>query len=310
MFTIKTKVLPIILILCGLWGIPLSASATENGAPTTAMGLYGFGAGMLPPVTEYGTFGVRLADYDSNRVMDGNGDKENNDFSLNVKALTLAYIRMTDKTILGGQYGFGFAAPFFKMDSELEIFAGGMSVFQDEAQVFRQADLLFQPLMVQWHPSENLSINGQFQILVPIGDYDKDRMVSPGLNHWAYSPIISLTYITDSGFEVSSTSELDVSTRNKATGYRNGIEYRNEFAVGQHVGPWTLGVGGYYYDQLTDDSGPGSDDGNRARVLALGPSLQFFRRGLPPVWFHAYKEFDAHNRSEGYNISVRVAMSF
>lgn len=306
----KIKMLPVVFILFGLWGLSLSANATEGGAPTTVAGLYGFGGGILPPATKYGTFAVRIADYDSNRLMDNHGNKENNKFSLNVLTITPAYIHMTDETILGGQYGFGVAAPFFKMDADLTVFAHGMPVFQDSAKLFRQADIDFQPLMLQWQPSKKLSIMGQFQVQAPTGNYDKNRLVNAGLNHWAFSPILGLTYITDSGFEVSSTSQLDVSTRNKATDYRNGIEYRNEFAIGQHIGPWTLGVGGYYYNQLTDDQGPGSGNGNRARAIALGPSLQFFSPGLPPVWIQAYKEFDARNRSEGYNISVRAAASF
>ncbi|WP_460096254.1 SphA family protein [Pseudomonas sp. S3_C01] len=307
--TIK-KVVPGVLILFGVWGSSLPTNATEGGAPTTVMGLYGFGAGILPPATEYGSVGVRYADYTANRLMDSHGNKEDLDFSLNVKAITLAYIHMTNKTLLGGQYGFGIAAPFFDMDAKLEIFAGDFPVFQDHTKLFRSADILVQPLMLQWQPSKNLSVMGQFQVLVPTGDYDEGRLVTPGLNHWAFSPIVGATYVTDSGFEISSTSQLDVSTKNKATGYRNGIEYRNEFAVGQNIGDWTLGVGGYYYDQLTDDRGPGSGDGNRARVMALGPALKFFSPGLPPVWIHAYKEFDARNRPEGYNLSIRVAACF
>ncbi|MCO6717068.1 transporter, partial [Streptomyces sp. CHB19.2] len=77
----------------------------------------------------------------------------------------------------------------------------------------------------------------------------------------------------DSGFEVSSSFQADFNSRNPATDYRSGTEYRHEFAVGQHLGPWTLGLGGYYYRQLTDDDAPGLTRGNRARVLALGPAL-------------------------------------
>jgi hypothetical protein len=80
--------------------------------------------------------------------------------------------------------------------------------------------------------------------------------------------------------------------------------------VGQHIGPWTLGLGGYYYRQLTDDDAPGLTRGNRARVLALGPALSVFQPGLPPVWVHLYKEVDARNRAEGYAFAVRLSHSF
>ncbi len=108
-------------------------------------------------------------------------------------------------------------------------------------------------------------------------------MISPGLNHWTFSPILNATYISDSGFEVSSSFEADINTRNHATDYKNGVEYRHEFAVGQHVGPWTVGVGGYYYRQFTDDDAPGLEAGNRARVLAVGPAVSYFKPGIPGV---------------------------
>uniref|UniRef100_UPI003C7E95ED SphA family protein n=1 Tax=Pseudomonas veronii TaxID=76761 RepID=UPI003C7E95ED len=107
-----------------------------------------------------------------------------------------------------------------------------------------------------------------------------------------------------------SSFELDVNTRNPATHYKNGVEYRHEFAVGQHFGPWTAGIGGYYYRQFSDDDAPGLTSGNRARVLALGPAISYFKPGLPPVWLHVYKEHDAVNRAEGYTVALRVSQSF
>lgn len=80
--------------------------------------------------------------------------------------------------------------------------------------------------------------------------------------------------------------------------------------MGQHVGPWTLGLGGFYYNQLTDDDGPNLTHGNRSKASALGPAVAFFKPGLPPVSMHLYKEFDAKNRPEGYTFAVKVAHSF
>ena len=40
--------------------------------------------------------------------------------------------------------------------------------------------------------------------------------------------------------------------------------------------------------------------GNRARVLAVGPAVSYFKPGVPPIWLHVYKEFDARNRAEGH----------
>ncbi|KQQ56051.1 hypothetical protein ASF84_12180 [Pseudomonas sp. Leaf127] len=296
-------------LLLSLGGLATSTQATENGAPTTAVGVYDFSAGMMPPVTPNGTVGLRTAWYSAKVQKDRHGQDTGNDFSLSVLSLGLAYIRMTDYTLFGANYGFGGVAPFFKMDASLGVDTP-VGRLDFEADPFRMGDLQVLPLILQWNLSPNLFINTQFQIQAPTGDYDRNRLVSPGLNHWTFSPIVNATWISDTGFEVSSSVEVDINTRNKATDYKSGVEYRHEFAVGQHFGPWTAGIGGYYYRQLSDDDAPNLTTGNRARVMAVGPALSYFKPGLPPIWLHAYKEFDARNRAEGYTVGLRISHSF
>ena len=289
----------------------LPVHATENGSPTTAMGAFDFGSGFLPP-SGTDTFSFRMAYYSTDDLRLSDGSHSPNDLSLDVLSVGLAYIHMTDYTLFGGRYGFAGVAPFFKMDASLDVNVNGMTVFQDDASVTRQADFQVLPLILAWTPTPGMGVTAQFQVQAPTGDYDKNRLVSPGLNRWAFSPIVGISYITSTGLELSSLSQFDINTRNHDTDYRSGVEYRNEFAVGQHTGPYTLGVGGYYYHQITDDDGGSltSNDGNRARVWALGPAVSFFEPGLPAVWFHAYKEFGARNRTAGYNIALRSAQSF
>ncbi|MCX2525316.1 SphA family protein [Larsenimonas rhizosphaerae] len=289
----------------------LPAYATENGSPTTAMGAYDFGSGFMPP-SDTDTFGFRVAYYSTDDLRLNDGSRSPNDFSLDVLSVGVSYIHMTDETLFGGRYGFGGVAPFFRMDASLDVNANGRTVFQDDATVTRQADFQFLPLILAWTPTPGMGVMAQFQVQAPTGDYDENRLISPGLNHWAFSPIFGISYITSSGLELSSLSQFDINTRNHDTDYRSGVEYRNEFAAGQHVGPYTVGMGGYYYHQITDDDGSSltSNDGNRARVWALGPAISFFEPGLPSVWFHAYKEFGARNRTEGYNIALRIGQSF
>lgn len=289
-----------------------ASMATENGSPTTAMGLLDFGAGYLPPTTDNGTVGFRAAYYSTDAQKDNDGNDTGNDFSLDVLSLSMAYFYMTDKKVLGARYGFGTVVPFFKMDSELQVKRGDTTLFSDQADVFELADIQILPMLLQWTPSPNLSIFAQLQIQTPTGDYDSERLVSPGLNHWAFTPQAAFTYVSENGYEVSSSFQLDINTRNDDTDYRSGTEYRHEFAVGKHVGPWTVGVGGYHYQQITDDDAPGLEGGNRASVVAAGPAIGFFDPGssIPPIRFHAYKEFGAENRTEGYNIGLTTSFSF
>ncbi|MGM3184295.1 MULTISPECIES: SphA family protein [Dickeya] len=283
--------------------------ATENGTPSTAAGTYDFGAGFLPHTTDLGTFGSRVAYYSAHANLDNAGNKKNAPFSLQVLTMSLAWLKMTDQTLLGGRYGFGVIQPFFKMDTDMvaQTPVGPLSLSSD---VFRQADLQVIPLILGWVPSQNLSINTQFQVQAPTGDYDKNRLLNPGLNHWVFSPMLNATYITNSGFEVSSSFQVDFNTENHETDYRNGTEYRYEYAAGQHIGNWTVGIGGYYYNQFSDDRSNSLTAGNRSRTFAYGPAVSYFSPTSPSFWIHAYKEDDSRNRTQGYTIALRVAQSF
>jgi hypothetical protein len=73
-----------------------------------------------------------------------------------------------------------------------------------------------------------------------------------------------------------------------------------------------LGVGGYYYQQITADGGSGDSVGAfRGRVAAIGPLLSYtFKAGaqeltLSGKWFH---EFDVAHRVQGN--SVFASLSF
>lgn len=236
-------------IFTGVLGIILfnTANASENGTPTTAPGLYDFGAGFLPPATPNGAWGFRTSYYSAHKNVSASGEKINDPFSLNVLAPSIAWIKMTQYQVFGANYGFGVVQPFFDMDMVLTLPTPiGNLTLKDK--VFRQADLQLIPVILGWNIAPNFAVNAQFQIQAPTGDYEKNRLISPGLNHWVFSPILNATYITSTGFEASSSLQTDLSTRNKATDYQNGVEYRYEFAMGQHVNNWTIGLGGYYYN--------------------------------------------------------------
>jgi hypothetical protein len=284
------------------------AHATENG-PTTPFGVYDFGAGLTPQATDgLGTVGIRTSYYSSKRNNNAQGDSSLDDFRLTVKTTALAYLRMSSTQWLGGNIGFGAVVPFLDMDARFSV-ATPVGKLGLSGQAAELGDIQIQPLIVQWH-TPSVHTNLSLQIQAPTGDYDKNRLVNPGSNHWTYGPTLGVTYISQGGFELSSNLELDINTRNNATNYRSGIEYKQEFAAGQRLGAYTLGLGGYWYQQISDDSSPGLSSGNRAKALAIGPAISFFEPGKPLFWLHAYKEFNVANRSAGYTVAARVAYSF
>jgi hypothetical protein len=295
-------------LLCAL-ALPSIAQATENGATITPFGLLDFSAGISPPATPVGTVGFRASYYSATVQRDGDGNDKDNDFDLAVKTYALAYIKMTEAELFNASVGFGAVLPVVDIDGSLTVSTAGgdIAIAGDD---FAIGDMQFMPIILQWNAPPNLFVNASLQIQAPTGHYDQNNSFNAGTNHWTIAPTVGVTYISDSGFEVSSRIQLSFNTENPDTDYQSGVEYLQEFAVGQHFGPWTLGVGGYAYQQLTDDSGSGASEANRGRVFALGPAISFFEPGKPVVSLHAYKEFGAENRAEGYNVAVRVGMSF
>jgi hypothetical protein len=305
--------IPKILVSAAALTLAGAAHSVESGAPITPFGIFEFGAGMLPPPSDVATVGIRGAAYSASELRDTQGKVSPVGIKLKVHSASLAIIKTTDIPLLGGSYGFAAVVPYLDMSNQLRIPtpAGPLPLKGSNGAV---GDVTLTPLIVKWTPSPGLFVNGRVELQLPTGSYKADRIINTGSNHWTASPALAFTYINAEGFEVSSNIQLNVHGKNKDTNYRSGIEYQHEFGLGQHVGPWTLGVGGYLYQQLTDDKQNGAkfQDGNRSRVMALGPAISFFELGSdwPLIWAHAYKEFGARNRSQGTQFAVRAAWTF
>lgn len=305
--------IPKLLVSAAALTLAGAAHSVESGAPITPFGVFDFGAGMLPPPSDVATVGVRAAFYSASELRDTNGKVSPVGIKLKVNSAALAIVKTTDIPLLGGTYGFSAVVPYLDMSNRLTIPTPGgpMPLKGTNAAV---GDVTIAPVMVKWTPSPGLFVNGRLELQLPTGSYKAERLINTGSNHWTASPAVAFTWIGPSGLEVSSNIQINFHGKNKDTQYQSGVEYQHEFAIGQHVGPWTLGVGGYLYQQLSDDKVNGAkfQDGNRSRVMALGPAISFFELGSdwPLIWAHAYKEFGARNRSQGTQVAVRAAWTF
>ncbi len=301
------------LVSASALSLACAAHAVENGAPITPIGVFEFGAGMLPPPSDVATVGVRAAQYSATRLKDTNGNASPVGIKIRASSVGAAVVKMTDTPLLGGTYGFSAVVPYLDMQNRLTVPTpvGPMDLRGESRAI---GDVQVAPVIVKWTPSPGVFMNARVELQLPTGSYDRTRIINAGTNHWTASPTFAFTYITPGGFEVSSNIQVNVHGKNKDTQYRSGMEYQHDFAVGQHAGAWTFGVGGYLYKQLTDDKANGArfQDGNRSRVVALGPTVSFFELGSdwPLIWAHVYKEFGARNRTQGTQFAVRAAWTF
>ena len=139
----------------------------------------------------------------------------------------------------------------------------------------------------------------------PTGNFEPNRVSLTGLNRPALDLRGAYTYLgLQTGIEVTGALGLTLNALNTATNYQSGAELHFEWALNQHF-PFGLaaGVGGFFYQQVTNDHGSGDPFGSfRGRVAAVGPLLSYaLKAGAQEVdfsarWFH---EFAAQNRVPG-----------
>lgn len=228
--------------------------------------------------------------------------------------------------LFGGRFGVGVLAPVgwqsvnARVDAEATLnlpdgssyTAGQRFRFSDETTAFGD------PLLTafigwdagNWHTKATGLLN------IPIGSYDADNLANMGFNRWAFDATGAVTWLDPKiGLEVSLAAGFTFNGENPDTDYRTGTEFHVEYALMQHFSErFSAGVTGYYYDQITGDSGKGAILGPfEGQVAAIGPNMtyNFVAAGLPVStslrWLH---EFDATNRLQGDSIFGTVTIPF
>jgi hypothetical protein len=147
---------------------------------------------------------------------------------------------------------------------------------------------------------------------VPVGSYDAARLANLGTNHWSLDAGGGYTYLdTKSGREFSATLGFTYNFENPDTDYKNGVSGHLDWAASQFLSEQLhVGVAGYFYQQLTGDSGAGAVLGDfKSRVYAVGPQIGYFFPVGAQKWYlnlKGYYEFDARNRPEGWNTWITL----
>jgi hypothetical protein len=222
----------------------------------------------------------------------------------------------TDLQILGGSLGFAATVPFGSENTNASIgFTGPLGIdrqFGRTESVAALGDSAFSAIL-GWQAGEshwNVTLTG----FTPTGYYSSTAIAFTGLNRPAVDIKGGYTFLSlQTGTELSAALGMTVNAINNQTNYQSGAELHFEWALNQHF-PFGLaaGVGGYYYQQVTNDGGAGDRVGAfRGRVAAVGPLLAYtFKNGAQEVtvsgrWFH---EFDVAHRVQGD--SIFAALSF
>jgi hypothetical protein len=151
---------------------------------------------------------------------------------------------------------------------------------------------------------------------VPVGAYDPHRIANLGIGHWAADGGGGYTYFDQkAGHEFSVVTGWTYNFINPSTQYQNGIDWHVDWGASQFVTKQVqLGAVGYYFQQITGDSGAGARLGAfESHIAGIGPQFGY----LFPVGdkvqgylnLKGYWEFDAQNRASGWNAWVTLSFS-
>ena len=150
---------------------------------------------------------------------------------------------------------------------------------------------------------------------IPVGDYDPTRIPNIGLGHGAIDIGGAYTYFDSAaGNEISGVAGLTYNFKNPDTQYRSGIDFHFDWGASHYLTKQLfVGIAGYAYQQITDDSGQNPILGGfRSRVFGVGPQIGY---SFPvadmqgSLSLRGYGEFGAANRPSGWNTWLTFAIS-
>ncbi|MGV7215078.1 SphA family protein [Bradyrhizobium sp. UFLA05-112] len=151
---------------------------------------------------------------------------------------------------------------------------------------------------------------------IPSGTYDSSRLANLSFGFPAVDAGAGYTYLDlKTGHEFSVVGGLTYNWMNPFLQYQNGIDFHVDWAASQFVSKNVhLGVAGYFFRQLTDDSGPGAKLGGfRGRAIGIGPQIGFIiplsqgYQGYLNV--RGYKDIDVENRPNTWTAWVTFSVS-
>jgi len=223
-----------------------------------------------------------------------------------------------EQTILGGaHYTLAAFLPYTWVDASANVVTP-LGAVRKHNSVSGFGDLTVVPMMLAWKIGD-WQLDTLVPIYAPIGSYEKGRLGNTGLNYWTFDPMAGVSYLNKKiGFNAMLHFGYAMNTENPDTNYRSGSLLHFDAAVQQvlPVGPGflTIGVEGFYFKQITGDSGSGATLGDfKGMTAGVGPVLGYVlpigkkSLALEVKWL---AEIDTKKRLEGDYIWAKIVFKF
>jgi hypothetical protein len=304
--------------------LPIATYAEEGGSGHYAPGATASFIDTLP-----GKPGLAIANYFNYYDGDASASKR---LRLPVAGLATAHLEATAYTnmilalyqtpfqLLGGYYSVGAAIPYVWMHVKGEVTGPLGNTFTKRDSTDGIGDILVYPFMLGWTGLDGqLKYDARFGIYAPTGDYDKGELANVGKNYWTFEPAASLSFMSSKiGLELSAFAGMDFNTENHTTNYRSGNQFHLDVTAAQHLpllgGVIGVGANGFYYQQVTGDSGSGATFGDfKGRTVGVGPVLSYITKIFGKDLVTEIKwlpELSVKHRLEGDYIWFKLGMAF
>lgn len=242
-----------------------------------------------------------------------------------VYADTLAGIYQTPWQVLGGGFAFGVAVPYVWLEVKGEAQRLGPDGTPGPAFSARDTangigDMTIIPFMLGWtNVLPDFKLDTRLSVYTPTGEYEQGRLANAGKNYWSFEPGVMASWLSSKlGTEVSLYTGVDFNTRNEKTDYTSGTSLHLDLTVAQHLpllgGFVGVGANGFYYQQLTGDSGSGARLGDfEAMTYGVGPVLSYVRPIGKTQLLAELKwlpELDTDKRLEGDYVWFKLGLLF
>jgi hypothetical protein len=223
--------------------------------------------------------------------------------------------------VLGAAYTVVAALPYTWLDisGTVQLPGGGTKRIGNSVSGF--GDITLIPAMLAWkEPDSPWQFNAVLPIYMPTGNYQVGRLGNTGLNYWTFDPIFGVVYSNaKSGFNALLNTGFAISTENPDTNYKSGNLLHFDGAIQQILpvgkGLMTLGAEGFYFQQVSCDSGSGATLGCfKGRTAGLGPVIgyiqPFSKTESLVLEFKWLFEMDVKNRLDGDYIWLKAVYKF
>ncbi|WP_298872342.1 transporter [uncultured Bradyrhizobium sp.] len=151
---------------------------------------------------------------------------------------------------------------------------------------------------------------------IPSGTYDSTRLANLSFGFPAIDAGAGYTYLDlTTGHEFSVVSGFTYNFMNGALQYQNGVDFHVDWAASQFITKTIhVGLAGYYFQQLTDDSGSGAKLGGfRGMSVGIGPQIGFIipmNNGYQGYLnLRAYTDLETENRPKSWTGWVTFSLS-